>query len=259
MRRIRVIPTLLLDSNGGLVKTIGFGKRTYIGDPINAVRIFNDKGVDELVLLNIDATRSGKEANYQIIEDIVSEAFMPIGFGGGITTVDQMSRLFRCGLEKVIIGSAAHSHPDILREGSLRFGSQSIVVCMDVQRNWFSGYEVKTHSGTRRTKIGPIEYAKRAEQLGAGEVIVYSIDRDGSYKGYDVELLKSVASQLTIPVIACGGARDNTDFASVVRNAEVSAVAAGSMFIYQSSRRGVMINYPNENEMNQIFKKISES
>jgi cyclase len=257
MRRIRVIPTLLIDSNCGLVKTIRFGKRTYIGDPINAIKIFNDKGVDELLLLDIDASRNAREPNYQVIEDMVSEAFMPVGFGGGVHNVDQMARLFRCGLEKVVLSTAAHASSELVRDASARFGSQSIVVCMDIKRTMFRGYQVRTHSGQRSTRQEPIAYARQLEAAGVGEIIVNSIDRDGTYLGYDLNLISSVSQAVQVPVIALGGARNTSDFVGAIQKGHASAVAAGSMFVYQSASRGVLISYPSEKELNQLYNEMA--
>ncbi len=209
MRRIRVIPTLLLNADGGLVKTVKFAKRTYIGDPINAVKIFNAREVDELVLLDIDATPLGRTPNFELIEDIVSEAFMPVAYGGGVTSIDEMASLFRCGLEKVIISSSVHRTPQLVNEAAARFGSQSVVVCIDVKKSWFGKYQVR--SGPKSfTNVPPQDIARTAVTLGAGELIVHSMDRDGTYLGYDLELLRLVASKIEVPVIACGGAAMST-------------------------------------------------
>lgn len=253
MRRIRVIPTLLIDSNGGLVKTVRFGKRTYIGDPINAVKIFNDKGVDELVLLDIDATKDGREPNFDLIEDIVSEAFMPVGYGGGVQNIQQMTRLLRCGLEKIILCNSAHTHPDLIKESSDRFGSQSVVVCMDIKKSFFWGNQVTTQSGKIRTSQSPSSYARYVEQLGAGEILVYSIDRDGTFAGYDLEMLRGIAACVKIPVIACGGAQGIQDFVKAVELGGCSAVSAGSMFVYQGPNRGILISYPDQTELERSF------
>lgn len=244
IRRIRVIPTLLVSSSGGLVKTVRFKNRTYIGDPINAVRIFNEKGVDELVLLDIDASREGREPRYQAIEEIVSEAFMPVAYGGGITSVDQMARLFRCGLEKVILCTSPHSNPELIPEAAARFGSQSLVVSLDVRRQWFGGRKLRVKGGNVAVEKDPVAFARKAVADGAGEVLVYSIDRDGTYEGYDLELLRSISTAVTVPVIACGGARNIDDFRAAINEAGCSAVAAGSIFVYSGRNQGVLINYP---------------
>jgi cyclase len=256
MRRIRVIPALLLNSSGGLVKTVGFGKRTYIGDPINAVKIFNEKGVDELVLLDIDAAKDGREPNFEMIEDIASEAFMPIGYGGGISSVDQMALLFRCGLEKVIVSTTATENPGMLREASDRFGAQSVVVCLDVRKTLLGKSVVTIRSNRTSTKMTPVEAATKAVENGAGELIVYSINRDGSYRGYDEDLLQSVAQSVEVPVIASGGARDLSDFYSAVAESGCSAVSAGSMFFYHGKTKGVLISYPSESELTQLYERL---
>ncbi|MFO0012775.1 MAG: AglZ/HisF2 family acetamidino modification protein [Planctomycetota bacterium] len=258
MQRIRVIPTLLLDSNQGLVKTIRFGKRTYIGDPINAVKIFNDRGVDELILLDIDATNDGREPNYPLIEDIVSEAFMPVAYGGGIQDRNQMARLLRSGLEKVIVSSSAITKPELIRHASDRFGAQSVVVCLDVKKTLLFGNQIFIKSGKQRVAMSPCAAATQAESLGAGEILVYSMDRDGTFQGFDIDLVRSVASSVKLPVIACGGARNLEDIVKVVCDGKASAVAAGSMFVYQGAARGVLISYPSESEMSHVFEEIAK-
>jgi cyclase len=245
MRRIRVIPTLLMNSSGGLVKTVQFGKRTYIGDPINAVRIFNEKNVDELLLLDIDAMRENRLPAFDLIEDIVGEAFMPVGYGGGIKTINDMARLFRSGVEKVVLGSAAVTNPELIREAADRFGSQSIVVCLNVRKDWWGRYNVTTVSGTRRHSGTPEYWAEGACSAGAGEIIIYSIDRDGTYRGYDLPLLFRITQAVDVPVVACGGASRREDFVEAV-NIGCAAVGAGSIFVYHGSQRGILITYPDE-------------
>ena len=258
MRRIRVIPVLLVDSSGGLIKTIKFGRRTYIGDPINAVKIFNDKGADELILLDIDATRSGREPNYQLIEDIASEAFMPIGYGGGVNRIDQVKKLFYSGLEKVVVSTVVHERPDFIVEASEQFGAQSIVVCLDIKKSLFGkSYTVSSRCGTQKLKVDPVSHANKVVMLGAGELLLNSIDRDGTYAGYDLPFLRSITEAVNIPVVACGGAGSLDDFASAVNEAGCSAVAAGSMFVYQGKQRGVLISYPTESDLrSKLFQKI---
>jgi len=256
MRRVRVIPVLLIDSAAGLVKTVKFGKRTYIGDPINAVRIFNDKGADELVLLDIDATRDGRQPNYALIEDIASEAFMPVGYGGGITSPAQIQRLLRCGLEKVVLSTAAHENPELVREAARQSGAQSVVVCIDVKRGLF-GSSVVTRGGRTKTKLLPGEAASRAVEAGAGEIIVQSVDRDGTFLGYDEPLLASIARNVAVPVIALGGARNLGDFQAAVAGAGCSAAAAGSMFVFQGVARGILISYPSESELDGLYRSLA--
>ncbi|MCA9051072.1 MAG: imidazole glycerol phosphate synthase subunit HisF [Planctomycetaceae bacterium] len=255
MRRVRVIPTLLLNSVGGLVKTIRFGRRIYIGDPINAVRIFNEKGVDELVLLDIDATRDGREPNYTLIEEIAGEAFMPVGYGGGVKTVEQMARLFRCGLEKVVLCTAAIENPEVIRAGADRFGSQSIVGCLDVRRSLFRGPHVCLLSGRQRTSLSPVEAARKLVESGVGEIIVNAVDRDGTRRGYDIGLLGSITSEVDVPVVACGGAGELADIHLAVERGGCAAAAAGSLFLFRNN--GILISYPSADELQQqVFAKL---
>lgn len=243
-RRVRVIPTLLIDSAGRLVKTVKFGKRTYIGDPINAVKIFNTKEVDELILFDIDASREKRAPNYALIADIAGEAFMPVGYGGGISTIGHIGELYKCGIEKVVLSSCLADGTALVSQAAQRYGAQAAVFCLQVKKPLFGGAKVYTHSGTASTGLTPADAARNAVAAGAGEIIVYSVDRDGTFSGYDIELLKSIASVIDVPVVACGGARHLADFAAAIEEAHCSAVAAGSMFVYQSERRGVLISYP---------------
>jgi cyclase len=257
MRRVRIIAVLLLDSSGGLVKTIRFGKRTYIGDPINAVRIFNDKGCDELAILDIDATVDGREPNYSMLEEIAGEAFMPVGYGGGITSVLQMKRLFRCGVEKVILSTQAHLTPELVTQGADQFGAQSIVVCLDVKKTLVGGQRVFVKSGRGKTGLHPWHAAKQAVKAGCGEIIVQNIDRDGTFKGYDSQLIKSVAEHIRVPVIGLGGASTLDDCIQLIEESSCSAVAAGSMFVYHGKTRGVLISYPSEAQLQQFNERLS--
>ena len=256
MLRPRIIPCLLIHK-GGLVKTQAFKAPKYVGDPINAVKIFNDKGVDELALLDIDATRDGREPNYDLIEEIASEAFMPVGYGGGIRSVDQMQRLLRCGLEKVIVSTLADENPDVLRRASDQFGAQSVVVCLDIKKSLL-GSSVVTRSGRAKSKLSPVAAAQRAVAVGAGEIIVQSVDRDGTFSGYDEGLAASIARSVDVPVIALGGARNLDDFYGVVSNADCSAAAAGSMFVYQGTERGVLISYPTELQLTGLYRRLGK-
>jgi Imidazoleglycerol-phosphate synthase len=255
MRRIRVIPVLLLQ-NGGLVKTIRFNHPTYIGDPINAVKIFNEKEVDEIVLLDITATKQNREPDYEKIREICSEAFMPFAYGGGIHHIDQVKQLFQTGLEKVIINTGAYIQSKLIEQAATIFGSQSIVVSLDVKKNLFGSYTVYVSSGTINTKISPSEYARKMEEHGAGEIILTSIDREGTYKGYDEQLIQSVAHKVAIPVVANGGAASVQSFLPAIKSG-ASAVSAGSMFVYHGSKKGILINYPSQNILvEQLFTKV---
>ncbi|MDB6055437.1 MAG: imidazole glycerol phosphate synthase subunit HisF [Verrucomicrobiales bacterium] len=256
MRRIRVIPALLL-KDGGLVKTQKFKDSTYVGDPINAVKIFNEKEVDELVFLDITATRQKRAPSLDRIGEIASECFMPLGYGGGITKLSEIKAILNLGVEKVILNSSAFANRELVTEASRQFGSQSVVVSMDVKKGMLGGYSVMVESGNRKTGKDPVEYAKEMEAAGCGEILLNSIDRDGMYTGYDIEMLKKVSSAVSVPVIACGGARDVNDFLMAVRDGGASAVSAGSMFVFHGKQRGVLINFPEQKVLTKgLFELI---
>jgi cyclase len=251
MLKIRVIPALLL-RNQGLVKTVKFKQAKYIGDPINAVKIFNEKEVDELIFLDTTATAEGRRPNFKLISDIAGECFMPFGYGGGIKDLDDIETLFRIGAEKVIINSHAVTNPTFVEAAANRFGSQSIVVSMDVRRNLMGKYSIYSSSGQMATKHDPVKYSKFLEEMGAGELILTAIDRDGTMKGYDLDLIKSVTSEVSIPVVASGGAGKVQDFIDAVQKGGASAVTAGSMFVFQGKHRAVLISYPSMEEIESI-------
>lgn len=242
--RIRVIPTLLL-SDGGLVKTVKFKSPKYVGDPINAVKIFNEKEVDELVFLDIQCTAQKRRPDLGLIREIATECYMPLAYGGGITTVAEVKEILKAGVEKVVINSALADNPQLLREASNLFGSQSIVASMDVGKNLFGKYVVYTHNGRKSAGSDPVAYAKAMEAAGAGEIFLNAIHCDGAYSGYDLNLVKQVSSAVNVPVIACGGARHVQDFADAVK-AGASAVAAGSMFVFHGPHKAVLINFPSQ-------------
>ncbi len=253
MQRSRIIPTLLL-LDGGLVKTVKFKNPQYIGDPINAVRIFNQKEVDELVLLDINAGVEGREPNYSEIEEIVSEAFMPIGYGGGIRSLYQIEKLFKLGVEKVILNTIAFTNPELVTEAARIFGNQSIVACIDIKKDLFGNYNIYINSGKTKLKVDVLESLKKLEHLGVGEIILNSIDRDGTMNGYDLNLIQKYAQQLEIPVVASGGAGNITDLANAI-NAGASAVAAGSLFVYQGIHRAVLISYIDSKDMDSLLNE----
>lgn len=246
--RPRVIPVLLLN-RGLLYKTRGFSKPTYIGDPRNAVRIFNEKGADEIVLLDIGATPERREPDYEAISEIVSEAFMPLAYGGGINSVDQARRILEIGVEKVVLGASAADNPDFVEQVAAYCGSQSVTVCIDVKSGILGRRQVVTHSGRRKTGHDPVALARRAAAAGAGEIIVQSVDRDGAMQGYDLALVRQVVEAVNIPVVALGGAGRDEDLARVVREAGASAAAAGAMFVFQGTHRAVLISYPNDGRL----------
>jgi imidazole glycerol-phosphate synthase subunit HisF len=255
MRRVRVIPSLLMQ-RGGLVKSVKFGDFKYVGDPINAVKIFNEKEVDEILILDISATKEGSGPDFARISELTSEAFMPLGYGGGITHLQEIQKLINIGVEKVVINSAAYHTPKLIASGVEYVGSQSIVISIDVKKNWLGKYKVFINNGRKNTGLDPIEYARKMERLGAGEILLGSIDRDGTLEGYDHELLRGVAEAVSLPVVAVGGAGGLHHFADAVKNG-ASAVAAGSFFVFQQPHRAVLISYPSQKEIHQsLFSKF---
>jgi cyclase len=254
MLKTRVIPCLLL-KNEGLVKTVKFKNPKYVGDPINAVKIFNDKEVDELIFLDITATVEQRKPPIKLISEIATECFMPFCYGGGITTIEDIAELFKLGVEKVAINTQAVENPSLIKEAAERFGNQSIVVSIDVKKNMFGKYRVLTHGGRKATKCDPVDFAVRMQELGAGELFLNSIDRDGTRQGYDLELIRKVSESVNIPIIACGGADSLDDFADAIKQGGASAVSAGSMFVFQGQYRAVLITYPSlkalENRLSQ--------
>ncbi|HLX90793.1 MAG TPA: AglZ/HisF2 family acetamidino modification protein [Puia sp.] len=256
MKRIRVIPALLIQKKG-LVKSVRFKDHKYVGDPINAVKIFNEKEVDEIVVLDISATVEKRPPDIRQIREIASEAFMPLGYGGGITRLDEIRDLIAAGIEKVIINTAAFLNPDLIREASAYVGSQSVVVSIDAKKNLFGKYKVYVANGTKNTGLDPAEYAASMENAGAGELLVNSIDKDGTFEGYDTELITRISEAVRIPVVAIGGASSIDDFVLAVRHG-ASAVSAGSMFVFQRPHRAVLISYPSQAELkNKLFNQFS--
>ena len=248
----RVMPCLLLQGTG-LIKTVKFKNPTYLGDPRNVVKIFNEKEVDELVLLDILATPQRKSIQFDLIHEIVSEAFMPVAYGGGIRNIADARRLLALGLEKLVINSYAVEEPTFVTQCADAFGSSSVVVSIDVKKSLWGKTEVYTHGGKTNSHFNPVEYAIRMQTLGAGEILINSIDQDGSMQGYDLELIKSITSAVTIPVVACGGAGNVVDLAKAVKIGGASAVAAGSLFVFQGRHRAVLISFPTQIELQKIF------
>jgi cyclase len=235
------------------VKTVGFRDPSYVGDPRNAVKIFNDKEVDELILLDIGATPDGKAPQLELIREIVSEAFMPVAYGGGIRSVEQARAILALGVEKVVLSSAAIQRPDLVAEAAAEFGSQSVVVCIDATKGRGGAYSVWINGGRTDTALDPVACAVMMEARGAGEILINSIDRDGTRAGYDLELIGAVSSQIHVPVIACGGAGTVDDLAAAVRRGGAAAAAAGSLFVYQGKHRAVLISYPSQTVLKTLF------
>lgn len=249
--KTRVIPCLLL-KEGGLVKTVKFRNASYVGDPINAVRLFSGKEVDEITLLDIGATASAAGPDFDAITEIVAEAFMPLAYGGGITSIDQAERIFELGVEKIVLNSVLASDPGIIDRLSARFGSQSIVASIDVADGYFRSRQVKVRNGREALRRDPVDFAREMEQRGAGELLLTSISRDGTGVGYDCDLIGSVADAVGIPLIASGGAGQLEHFAQAVA-AGASAVAAGSMFVYHGPHRAVLVSYPDRKHLESIL------
>jgi cyclase len=247
----RVIPCLLL-ADGGLVKTRRFARPRYVGDPINAIRIFNEKSVDELVLLDIEASRLGREPDYDLIARIAGECFMPLCYGGGVRTLEQARRIVACGVEKIAVNSMAIDQPALLGEIARELGSSSVVAAIDVATDW-RGRRRVYHPGRRaRTTLDPVAHARAVVAAGAGELFINSVTRDGGYCGYDLELIRTVAATVRVPIIACGGASSLEDMREAV-TAGASAAAAGSLFVFYGPHRAVLINYPESGAVQRLF------
>ena len=252
MFRPRVIPVLLL-KNKGLVKSINFKNYRYIGDPINAVKIFNDLRADELVFLDILASKENRIIPLEFVKEVGDEANMPFAVGGGISSLRQIEELIKAGAEKVIINTHAIENPDFIHQASETFGSSTIVVSIDVKKNMWGKEKVYILGGKKASKYDPITFATIAEEQGAGEIILTSIEKEGTMTGYDFQLIKKVASSVSIPLVAHGGAGSIEDFKKAVKESYASAVAAGSMFVYHGPRKAVLINYPTLDELNNLF------
>lgn len=252
MLRTRIIPALLLH-NESVVKTVRFGKFTYVGDPANTVRIFNELEVDELLFLDITASRENRSPNLKVLADIADECFMPLGYGGGIRYLDQAKAVFDIGFEKVTINTQAVENPELISEIATHFGSQAVIVSIDVKRGLFGGQTVRTLGGKRNTQRAPVDWAKEVEQMGAGEILLTSIDREGTWEGFDLELIKNVSDAVSIPVIAHGGAGSLEHIGQAVNQANASAVALGSMVVFQKKGMGVLVNFPSPDRIDSLF------
>jgi len=252
MLRTRVIPCLLL-RNESLVKTVRFGRFGYIGDPANTCRIFNELEVDELSFLDISASREGREPNYRILAEIANECFMPVSYGGGISTVLIAERVHRLGFEKMVVNTAALARPAFITELSAAFGSQSVIVSIDVKASVMGRPHCRAVSGTRDSRRSPVDWAKEVRDRGAGEILLTSIDREGTWKGFDIELIRSVADAVDIPVIAQGGAGSVEDIGKAVNEGHASAVGLGSMVVYQKKGMGVLVNFPQPHMLEAVI------
>lgn len=251
MLRPRILPVLLLDGTG-LVKTTKFKKPVYLGDCTNAVRIFNYFEADELVFLDITATKNKKGPQIDLIAKISDECFMPLAYGGGIRNMKDVRELFCAGVEKVVVNTYAVENPEFLSEIVKEYGAQAVVVSIDAKKEKNGKYQVYTEGGTKPTGLDPVSWAMEVEKFGAGEIIINSIDRDGTMAGYDIELVKSVADAVQIPVVACGGAGSVKDLEKAIKKGHASAAGAGAMFVFYGERRAVLINFPDKSELEQI-------
>jgi cyclase len=252
MFRPRIIPVLLLNGST-LVKSIKFKDYNYIGDPINAVKIYNDLKADELVFLDINASKENRTIPSSFVSELSEETNMPFSVGGGIKTLNDIQRIISAGAEKVIINSAAVENPQFIKEATGHFGKSTISICIDVKKKLFKGEKVWSQAGTKASKYSPIEFAKLMEKYGAGELILQSVNHDGMMKGYHFELIESISKAVSIPVVALGGAGNRMHFKKAFKEGYASALGAGSMFVYQGAKRGVLINYPKREELSQIF------
>ena len=241
--------TCLLVQNQGLVKTRRFGEPKYVGDPINAVRIFNEKVVDELIVIDIDATARGRDPDYRMIANLATECRMPLCYGGGVRSCEQVERIIGLGVEKVALSSAALARPGLIEEAAGRVGSQSIVVALDIRKSGLlRRAEVVTHNGKRKTGIDPATIIREVTRLGAGEILINNVDRDGLMEGYDLELIERLRRETSLPMTVLGGAGSLDDIAELWRAQGIIGAAAGSLFVFKGKYRAVLINYPNPNE-----------
>jgi cyclase len=248
----RIIPALLIHKEG-FIKSHKFKDYKYLGDPLNIVKIFNEKEVDELVILDIDATKNSK-INYKLLEEIASEAFMPIAYGGGINTLEDAKNILSLGFEKIVLNNAAVKNPTLIKKISDYYGSQSVVVSIDVKKNILGKYSVRINNGIEKVNIEPLVHAINSVSLGAGEIIINSIDLDGTMKNYDYDLISLFTNKINVPIIALGGASCWKDLAEVINITNASAASASSIFVFQGPHKAVLISYPKYNEIESFFK-----
>ncbi len=251
----RIIPCLLVH-NKGLVKTVKFKNPKYVGDPLNAVRIFNEKEVDELMVVDIDATTHGNEPDYKMIQNLAAECRMPLCYGGGIKTVDQAQHIFSLGVEKIAISSIAIENTEIISQIAERVGNQSVIVVLDVKKKFLSNkYEVWTHNGTKSSGLDAVDFAMKCESIGAGEIVINSIDQDGTMKGYDNTIIDNIRAAVNIPMTVLGGAGSLEHIGQLISKYGIIGAAVGSLFVFKGKYRAVLINYPNKTEKEELIKK----
>ncbi|WP_418179079.1 AglZ/HisF2 family acetamidino modification protein [Aliarcobacter lanthieri] len=252
----RIIPCLLVH-NKGLVKTVKFKDGKYVGDPINAVKIFNEKESDELMVLDIDSTVEGREPDYKMIENLATECRMPLCYGGGIKTVEQAIKIFNLGVEKIAISSVAIENPKLIIDIAKEVGSQSVVVVLDVKKKMFGGYDVYTHNGTKKTKIDLEKFIVELQSLGVGEIVINSIDNDGIMKGYDLSLIEKIKPLINVPMTVLGGAGTLEDIKKLIDKFGIIGCSAGSLFVFKGKYKAVLINYPKKEEKINLIKGIN--
>jgi cyclase len=255
MYKPRLIPVLLLQ-NQGLVKSVQFKKHRYIGDPINAVKIFNDLGADELVFLDIEATKQKRNIDINFLKNISEEANMPFSYGGGIKTLKEIELVLKSGVERVVLGSIAASNVDFVKQACNVFGSSSISVCLDYKKNIFGKYIVYYNNSNSKTNFDVLKFSQIMQEQGVGELIIQSIERDGMKTGYDIEIIEKISKHLTIPIVALGGVKNLNDMKNLYQKTVINGFGAGSMFVYHGNRDGILINYPNKEIKSTIWNKI---
>ena len=253
MLQTRIIPCLLLKDDS-LVKTVNFKKPGYIGDPVNTARIFNELEVDELVLLDISATNNNRKPDFKILAELANECFMPLAYGGGINNFEDAKKIFQIGIEKVVINSIAFSKPAFITELAEHFGNQAIVASIDVKKNMFGKFQVYSNSGTKKQKVDPVAWAQELEQLGAGEILLTAIHREGTWMGFDINIIEKISNAVNIPVIANGGASSIEDIGKAVKQGNASAVSLGSMVVYQNKGMGVLVNFPDTKKLKRVLE-----
>ncbi len=250
----RIIPNLLIHKNG-LVKTVNFTNPKYVGDPLNAVKIFNEKSVDELIITDIDVTFNQSEPNYGLIEKLANESRMPLCYGGGIKNISQAKKIFSLGVEKVAISSSVIENPNIVTDLAQSVGSQSVVVVLDIKKKYFSNsYELFTHNGTKKTGINPLKFIEKIKNKGVGEIVINSIDRDGTMKGYDLKIIDQVRKITTLPLTVLGGAGSLEDIGNLIKKYTIIGAGAGSIFVFKGKYKAVLINYPNDQEKKRLIE-----
>ena len=254
MLRPRITPCLLIQ-NGGLVKTQKFSDPKYVGDPINAVKIFNEKEVDELIVLDINASTLGQEPNYALIRSLANECRMPLCYGGGVKNIEQLERIIQLGVEKVAISSAAIADPGFIAQAAKRVGSQSVVVVLDIKKTGLlRRYEVFTQNGSASSGLSPIDFVEKMESLGAGEIVINSIDQDGLMQGYDLGLIEAIRKRTSLPITALGGAGSLADIQGLIEKFGIIGAAAGSLFVFKGKYRAVLINYPSRSDKDTLVR-----